>query len=379
MSEEFDDVVKTLDQRVKLTSAQDLKDSILEIRSKVFHALSMEKKGPSEEGLGALDKSEERVSNRAAIASSVADTKGITGAHKDKLIADEVAKERTKQEEIAKKQQDALRKKLEDAKLQVEAAIASKTEAENKSKLAAATVEQQDAQLEAEKQGTRARVKKAEEVAVKTKADLQALNEKMQNMKRKFEEGEQLDNADFDDVSNAKPAKQRKTADELKDERLQKAVADADGDEEEGRQIFNANEELREEKRQAAADRRRSKQEAETRMKFLPEMQQELKTEQAKTACLTQTLGEAQEENRQLTKTYRDTLKTKKQELRQLAEDVAELTDSLENEKHRKVVTKHVMGELVKTHGVDKKLIDELFSRFHREKLERDGLAESEA
>lgn len=260
VSKELADLGKNMDSATKLTGAQELKESLVEIRKDYFHALSLQKEGPSEEGLTATDNGEARVANRAAIASSVADTNGITGAEKQQLIAEAEAKERVKVMDVAKKQEEVLQKKLDDAKSQREAAEKKTKDAEDKHKVAVAVAERQRAEMQAELQRTRNR----EKIELEAKAKLEAI---LLNVRRKRDNDEAID---VDDLGDAPAPKKRKNAEEKKEERLQKLIEKA-GDEEEGRRLYTEKEEERERK----AGERAAARLVEQRQKLCKEIEEE--------------------------------------------------------------------------------------------------------
>ena len=345
VSEELVEVGKSLDKAIKLTGALELKENAVEIRKNLYHALSLQQKGPSEEGLSALDKGEERVSNRAANAASAADTQGITGAHKDKMIAEAVQKERAALEEKAKQQQLELEEKLKESKRQLELAEKAKKEAQDKATLADAAAAHQDAQLKSDQTGTRARVEAAD-------AAKKHLEETLKRLKRKRDHGEEFEDADFEEVQVPK----RKKADELREERLQDAIRKA-GDDEEGRAQFEADEAKREEKTKKAAEKRQKKKEEEFKEQFLPEMQKELKTEREKVAALESTLSELQEELREQSESSTDKKKQTKKEIKSLKAELDETKELLEAEQDNLSVVKEVIKELIANHGIERKLV----------------------
>ena len=345
VSDELCEIGKSLDEAVKLTGAIELYQNTVDIRTKLYHALSLQKKGPSEEGLGALDKGEERVSNRAAIASSAADTQGITGVHKDKMIAEAVQKERLILEDKAKKQQLEMEQKLQESTRQLELAEKSKKDSEDKCTLANAAAEHQDAQLQSEQAATRSRVKAAEDAKT-------ALQDTLKRMKRKHQDGEQLEDDDFGDVQVVK----RKKTDELREERLQKAI-DKAGDEDKGREEFEIAEGKREEKREAAAEKRQKKKEEGFKEQFLPELNRELKTEREKVVALESTLTELQEELTHQSHSSSGKKKESKKELKALKTVLEETKDLLDTKENDFKVAKMVIRELIKVHGVDKDLV----------------------
>jgi hypothetical protein len=245
VSNELTAVGKELDEAVKLSGAVELREKMVNMRKQLYHALSMEKQGPSEEGLTAADKAEERVHNREAIASSTADARGITGAEKEKLIAEAMAKERAKVMESVKKQEEELQRKLEEAKAQSELAERHKQEAEQRQQIATAEAERERAEMEAELQRTRSRAKAEED----SKSKLEAI---LTNVRRKRDNEEHIDDAD---LAEAPAPKKRKTAEEAAEERLQKLIEKA-GDEDEGRRLHKVHEQKRiTDKKQRADDK----------------------------------------------------------------------------------------------------------------------------
>jgi DNA repair exonuclease SbcCD ATPase subunit len=345
VSEELMEVGKSLDKAVKLTGALELKENAVEIRKSLYHALSLQQEGPSEEGLSALDKGEERVSTRAAIASSAADTQGITGAHKDKMIAEAVQKERTALEEKAKKQQLELEEKIKESKRQLELAEKAKKEAQDKCTLADAEAKHQDAQRASDQTATRARVDAAEGAK-------KHLEDTLKRLKRKRQDGEEFDDDDFAEVQVTK----RKKADELREERLQKAIEKA-GDEQQGHELFEIEEAKREEKAKKATEKRQKKKEEELKEQFLPEMQKELKTEREKVTALETTLSELQEELREQSETSTDKKKQTKKEIKSLKTELEETKDMLDTKHNDCEVAREVIKELISNHGIDRKLV----------------------
>lgn len=345
VSEELAEVGIALDKAVKLTGALELKEGAVEIRKSLYHALSLQKKGPSEEDLSALDKGEERVANRAAIASSAADTQGITGAQKDKMIAEAVQKERALLEEKAKKQQLENEEKLKESIRQAELAEKAKKEAQDRCIIATAEAKHQEAQHKSDQTATRARVEAAEQAK-------KQLEDTLKKLKRKRQDGEEFDDDDFADVQVTK----RKKADELREERLQAAIEKA-GDEEQGRELFEVEEAKREEKREKAMEKRQKKKEEEFKEKFLPELQKELKTEREKATALETTLSELQEELREQSDASRDKKKEVKKELKNLKSELEETKDILDTKQNNFEVARAVIKELISKHGVDQKLV----------------------
>lgn len=279
ISEELVAVGKELDQAVQLTNAVDLKDKMLGMRKQLFHALSIEKQGPSEEGLTAADKAEERVQNREAIASSAADARGITGAEKDRLIAEATTKERAKLMESVKKQEEEMQQKLDEAKAQRELAERLKQEAEQRQQIAAAQAEREKAEVDAELQRTRSRARAEEE----SKTKLEAI---LTNVRRKRQNEESIDEADLAEAPA--PPKKRKTAEEAAEERLQKLI-DKMGDEEEGRRLYQK----QEDDRTKAKEKKAADKEQALREKLCSELEHERKAllkklERAETALKTQ-------------------------------------------------------------------------------------------
>ena len=263
VSSELEELGSAMDKASKLTGALELKEALVDIRKDYYHALSMQKKDESEQeasGVSALANGEARVSNRAAVASSAADTQGVTGAEKDKMIAEAVAKERAALEEKAKKQEEELQKKLDEAKAQRESAEKNKKEAEDKHKVAVAEAERAGAEMNAELHRTR-QASKAEGAA---KEKLEAI---LANIRRKRDNGEAIEANDF---GEAPEAKKRKTAEELKEERRQKLIEKA-GDEEEGNRLFEEKEEERERKTKERAAARVEAQ----RLKLCKEVEEE--------------------------------------------------------------------------------------------------------
>lgn len=260
VSEELTKLGENMDTASTLTGAQELKEILIDIRKDFYHALSLQKKAPCEEGVTAIHNGEARVSNRAAIASSAADTQGITGAEKDKLIAEAEAKERTKVMDIAKKQEDVLQKKLDDAKSQRESAEKNKKDAEDKHQIAVAEAERERAEMQAELQRTRNR----EKTELEAKAKLEAI---IENIRGKRANDEVID---AEDLADAPASKKRKTAEEMKDDRLQKLIEKA-GDEEEGRRLHEEKEAERERKAEERAAARVTQQ----RKKLCTEIEEE--------------------------------------------------------------------------------------------------------
>jgi hypothetical protein len=313
VSEELVTLGSALDKASKLSGALELKEAVVDIRKEYYHALSIQKKDEAEEDVSALSNGEARVSNRAAIASSAADTQGVTGAEKDKMIAEAVSKERAILEEKAKKQEDELQKKLDEAKTQRESAEKNKKEAEDKHKVAVAEAERAEAEMNAELHRTR-QASKAEGAA---KEKLEAI---IANIRRKRDNGEAID---ADDFGEAPAAKKRKTAEELKEERLQKLIEKA-GDEDEGRRLF----EEKEEERQRKAQERTAARIETQRLKLCKDIEEERAALSEQLEKVSE-VREAQDEELQLLRDEKSTLedKLKRAKKRGRAEDDAELDD----------------------------------------------------
>ena len=171
-------------------------------------------------------------------------------------------------------------------------------------------------------------------------------------MKRKHQDGEQLEDDDFGDVQVVK----RKKTDELREERLQKAI-DKAGDEDKGREEFEIAEGKREEKREAAAEKRQKKKEEGFKEQFLPELNRELKTEREKVVALESTLTELQEELTHQSHSSSGKKKESKKELKALKTVLEETKDLLDTKENDFKVAKMVIRELIKVHGVDKDLV----------------------
>lgn len=360
---ELVEVGEALDKAVKLTGALscpvaarqalELKENAIDIRQKLFHALTLYKKDPSEEGLSALDKAEERVSNRAAIASSAADTKGITGALKDKMIADAVAKERNILEEKAKKQTLELEEKLKESQRQIELAEKRKKEAEDKVIIAQAAVEHQDAQRKSEAVGTRARTETAD--AAKEK-----LEQLIKRVKRKHMEGQQIEDDDFEDVDVVKRRKKEEVIEKRREAALEKYKSKDGMSEEEAQEQFELDEIKREENRVKAAEKRKREKQEAMKEQFLPEMQTELKTEREKVQALEKTLTEVQQELREEQDSTKDKKVEVKKKINNLKAELNEIKEEVAEEKRKNEVANKVFQLLVKEHGVDKKLLKKL-------------------
>jgi hypothetical protein len=312
VSVEFTELGKAMDDASKLTDVEELKERMKEIRRDYYHALSFQKKGLSEEGVTAIDNGEARVSNRAAIASSAADTQGITGAEKDKLIAEAEAKERAKVMDIAKKQEEVLQKKLDEAKSQRESAEKNKKDAEDKHTIAVAEAERERAEMKAELQRTRNR----EKTHLEAKAKLAAI---LANVRRKQDNDEAIVADDFGD---APAPKKRKTADEMKDDRLQKLIEKA-GDEEEGHRLHMEKEEERERK----AEERAAARLAEKRKKLCTELEEERSALSEQLEKVSE-VREAQDE-----------------ELQQLRDEKAELQAKLRRAKSKRAAAGNAAGD----------------------------------
>ena len=353
VTKELVEIGESLDNVVKLTGALALKENTIEIRKKLFHALSLQKKGPSEEGLSALDKGEERVSNRAANASAAADTKGITGAHKDKMIADAIAKERNLLEERAKKQQLDLEEKLKEAKRQLELAEKSKKEAEDKAIIANAAAEHQDAQQKSEAVGTRARKGTADSTKEK-------LEELLKRVKRKHMEGQQIEDDDFEDVEVVKRRKKEEAVEKRRQAAVEKYKLKHNISDEEANEKFEQDEIKREENRAKAAEKRKKEKEETLKEQFLPEIQAELKTEREKVGALEKTLTEIKQELREEQDFSKDKKKENKKQIKNLKVEHNEVKEEVAEEKRKNEVANKVFQLLINEHGVDKKLVKKL-------------------
>lgn len=290
ISKEFAELGKRLEQGINLPKEVQ-QEFLVEFRKDYYHLCSLEKEGPSEDDLLApangakRAKGEARVSNRAANASSAADTQGITGTEKEMLIAEAVAKERAKlatehakEVEIAKKEREEENKKNEEAMVEMKKKA---DDSENARIIAVAEHERDKAERKDEVQRTR-NTAKAIEIAEANKAAA------LENLRRKHENGEELEPEDFETI----PApKKRKTQEELKEERLQKLI-EKTGDEEEARGLH----EEKELQRAAKAEERKEVRKEKVREQVASELVKEKNVLLEQKDALEETLSMVNEE-----------------------------------------------------------------------------------
>ena len=283
ISKEFAELGTRLEQGIKLPREAQ-QEFLVEFRKDYYHLCSLEKEDPSEDDLLAPAKGakgEARVANRAANASSAADTQGITGAEKEMVIAEAVAKERAKLAEESAKEKEVMQEALEAAKKKVEVSEKKAEVSECERLVAVAEVEREKAERKAEQQSTR-NANKAKEI---TEANSKAAHE---NLRRKHENGEELQPEDFETI----PApKKRKTQEEMKEERLQKLI-EKTGDEEEAL-VLHEEKELQ---RVAKAEERKEVRKEKVREQVAPELVKEKNILQEEKDALEETLSIVNEE-----------------------------------------------------------------------------------
>ena len=286
ISKEFAELGKRLEQGINLPK-EIQQEFLVEFRKDYYHLCSLEKEGPSEDDLLApangakRAKGEARVANRAANASSAADTQGITGAEKEMVIAEAVAKERAKLAEESAKEKEVMQEALEAAKKKVEVSEKKAEVSECERLVAVAEVEREKAERKAEQQSTR-NANKAKEITEANKAAA------LENLRRKHENGEELEPEDFETI----PApKKRKTQEELKEERLQKLI-EKTGDEEEARDLH----EEKELQRAAKAEERKEVRKEKVREQVASELVKEKNVLLEQKDALEETLSMVNEE-----------------------------------------------------------------------------------
>ena len=197
------------------------------------HAVSGEVAAPEDESKK-KNKDEARVATRVAIAASAASAKGLSEAEKETTIADAVAKEREVIAARAKAEVEAKQAEIDTLKQTAEAAEKARNDAETDAAEKDAKHKQYVAEKETELQNTRARALKAENA--KANVDAHAKGKRKAAKSAQAGEGAEVDadggNAPVAaDPEVAAPenagalvpaAKKRKTADERKDEFVQK-------------------------------------------------------------------------------------------------------------------------------------------------------------